>query len=165
MMYDDVSNVFTNRRDGAKPPLMILRGGTTGEGQPLKSNITQLSPNTGEGFHEAMKAINQAQILKCNEWHSSLIEKSAGSLGNESAFTQIAMQVDATVITPLQEKALKPYREFLKVLEQWVGYQNSEGITIGLRSVFESFTTKATIDAAAKLTPSPEPAQPATIGI
>ncbi len=165
MMYDDMSNVFTNRRDGAKPPMMLLKGGMTGEGAPLKSNITQLNPNTGEGFHEAMKDISQAQILKCNEWHSSLIEKSAGSLGNESAFTQIAMQVDATVITPLQEKALKPYREFLKVLEQWVGYQNSEGITIGLRSVFESFTTKATIDAAAKLTPSPEPAQPATIGI
>jgi hypothetical protein len=164
MMYDDMSNVFTNRRDGAKPPMMLLKGGMAGE-TPLKSNITQLNPNTGEGFHEAMKNISQAQILKCNEWHSSLIEKSAGSLGNESAFTQIAMQVDATVITPLQEKALKPYREFLKVLEQWVGYQNTEGITIGLRSVFESFETKATLDAAAKLTPSPQPAQSATIAI
>lgn len=163
MMYDDVSNVFTNRRDGAKPPLMILRGGTTSNGDPLKSNITQLSPNTGEGFHEAMKAINQAQILKCNEWHSSLIEKSTGSLGNDSAFTQIAMQVDATVIKPLQNKTLRPYREFLKVLETWVGYQNTEGITIGLRSVFEAFETKASEAAAKKLAPIPTIPQPATI--
>lgn len=161
LMYDDMGNIFTNRRDGAKPPMMVLKGGLDKDGNGLKSNITQLNPNTGEGFHEAMKDISQAQILKCNEWHSSLIEKSTGSLGNDSAFTQIAMQVDATVIKPLQNKVLKPYRQFLKVLEQWTGYQNTEGVTIGLRSVFEAFATKASIAATEKLAPQQQIPQPA----
>lgn len=165
LMYNDVGNIFTNRRDGAKPPMMVLKGGLDANNNPIKSNITQLNPNTGEGFHEAMKDISQAQILKCNEWHGSLIEKSTGSLGNDSAFTQIAMQVDATVIKPLQNKTLKPYRQFLKVLEQWTGYQNTEGITIGLRSVFEAFATKATEAAAEKLAPQITTPQVATVTI
>jgi len=84
-----------------------------------------------------MKEVAQSQILKANSWHTSLLEKTVGSIGNNSENADLAMITDKTVIKPLQTKILYPFQMAIKEIEKWVGYNNTAGLTIDLKSVFE----------------------------
>lgn len=132
-LVNQLANIYTNRGDGLKMPVVFRRAGA--EVKP--STITQFSHNTDEGFHLAMSETAQRQILKANSWHSSLLEKTVGSIGNNSENRDLALITDKTVIKPLQEKILSPFRTAIKAIEQWAGYNNA-GLTLDLKSVFEA---------------------------
>ena len=132
-MINQLSNIYTNRGDGTKLPV-VFRSATVGS---TPSSITQFSPQTHENFHVAMKEIAQSQILKAHGWHSSLLEKTVGSIGSNSENADLAMITDKTVIKPFQNKILYSFQTAIKEIEKWVGYQNNAGLTIDLKSVFE----------------------------
>ena len=132
-LVNQLANVYTNRGDGKKLPV-VFRAAPAGS-EP--STITQFSPQTHENFHTAMKDVAQSQILKANSWHTSLLEKTVGSIGNNSENADLAMITDKTVIKPLQTKILYPFQIAIKEIEKWVGYNNTAGLTIDLKSVFE----------------------------
>lgn len=129
-----LANVYTNSGDGKKLPV-VFRAATHGT---TPTSITQFNPQTHENFHERMSEIAQKQILKTHGWHSSLLEKTAGSIGNNSENADIALITDKTVIRPLQENCLLPFRIAISEIEKWVGYTNPAKITIDLKSVFEA---------------------------
>jgi hypothetical protein len=129
-----MGNIYTNSGDGKKLPIVFrsVPEGTT------PSTITQFSPQTHENFHVAMKEIAQSQILKSHGWHSSLLEKTVGSIGNSSENADLALITDKTIIKPLQSKILYAYQTAIKEVEKWVGFNNAAGLTIDLKSVFEA---------------------------
>lgn len=133
-LMQQLSNIYTNRGDGAKLPIVFRMAGAG----TTPSNITQFSPQTHENFHVAMKDIAQSQILKSHGWHSSLLEKTVGSIGNNSENADLAMITDKTVIKPFQSKILFAFQTAIKEIETWVGYNNPSGLTIDLKSVFEN---------------------------
>jgi hypothetical protein len=133
-LVNQLANVYTNRGDGKKLPV-VFRAAPAGS-QP--STITQFNPQTHENFHTAMKEVAQSQILKSHGWHTSLLEKTVGSIGNNSENADLAMITDKTVIKPLQGKMLYPFQIAIKEIEKWVGYDNTAGLTIDLKSVFET---------------------------
>lgn len=135
-LVKQLSNVYTNAGDGKKLPV-VFRAATHGT-QP--STITQFNPQTHENFHERMSEIAQRQILKTHGWHASLLEKTAGSIGNNSENVDVALITDKTIIRPLQENALLPFRIALSEIEKWTGYVNTAKLTIDLKSVFEAPT-------------------------
>lgn len=132
-LVNQLANVYTNRGDGTKLPV-VFRSVPAGT---APSNITQFNPQTHENFHVAMKDIAQSQILKAHGWHSSLLEKTVGSIGNNSENADLALITDKTIIKPLQSKICYAYQMAIKEIEDWVGYNNAAGLTIDLNSVFE----------------------------
>lgn len=133
-LVNQFANVYTNRGDGTKLPVVFrtVPAGTA------PSTITQFSPQTHENFHVAMKDVAQAQILKAHGWHSSLLEKTVGSIGNNSENADLASITDKTIIRPLQAKICYPFQMAIKEIERWVGYVNTAALTIDLKSVFEA---------------------------
>lgn len=142
---EQLANVYTNRGDGKKLPIVFRQSyeGAT------PSQVVMFDPKTNEAFHESMSSVAEKQILKAHGWHRSLIEKTAGSIGNNSENNDIAKNTDKTVIKPLQEFIVTPYRKAIKAIEEWVGYKN-QGLVIDLKSAFED---EATIQTAQQTTP------------
>ncbi len=145
-----MANVYTNRSDEDKLPIVIrLRGIDT---EPM--SITQINSRPDKGFHPEFAALAASEILKANQWHRSLIEKTVGSIGSNSEHRDLARITDATVIRPMQELALMPFRWALTQAEQWLGYNNAQRIELDLKSIFEG-------DVALAATPTP--AAPTTL--
>jgi len=135
-LVNQLANVYTNRGDGTKLPAVFRMASP----DTKPSTITPFSSQTHENFHDLMSGIAQRQILKAHSWHSSLLEKTVGSIGNNSENADLAMITDKTVIRPLQAKVIAPFRAAIKSIEDWVGYKNTSNLTIDLKSVFEAPT-------------------------
>jgi len=138
---NQLANTYTNRSDEAKLPVVVrLRGIGT-----APASITQIQSRPDKGFHPEFASLAQGEILKANQWHSSLLEKTVGSIGNSSEHRDLARITDATVIRPLQELALMPFRWAIEQAQQWVGYSNPARHELDLKSIFESDAALATV--------------------
>lgn len=145
-------NVFTNSSDEQKIPGLIR----TRAPEATPATVVQFDTRPDKGFHPEMAKLASDEILKANQWHSSLIEKRVGSIGNNSEFGDLARITDATVIRPLQENILLPFRIAITTIEDWIGYNNAEDLEIDLKSVFETDVAMSAQAAA----PAPAPIAP-----
>jgi hypothetical protein len=117
--------------------------------------IHEFAPNTDENFHTSMADIAETQILKAHNWNHLLLGvRISGSLGGGTEYMEVYKQKYASKIKPEQEMILEPFRSALKMIEDWVGYDNPNNLTIGLKDLYEQML---------KDTAAPEPSGPAII--
>lgn len=103
-----------------------------------ETRVHEFKPNTDEKFHQAMASIAENQILKVHNWNSLLLGvKISGSLGNGTEFRQVFNRKWYTKIKPEQSIILAPFRQAIGLVEEYLGYENSDELTIGLGNLFK----------------------------
>lgn len=122
---------FTNDGDEGKIALLRVR--------PIDGKqafIHEFQPNTDHEFHESNVATAESQIYKSHQWHPTLSQKTAGSLGNSTEFKEVFKVTYFTTIKPIQNKILKPLRTLCDIAAEIMGYQNPNNLSLGLQSLF-----------------------------
>jgi len=135
-------NTFTNRGSDKKSVMYRVRA----PGSSEKTEVHEFAANTNEKFHQAMGDIAESQVYKAHDWHPMLNQKTQGSLGNAGEFQQVFRLKFHTVIFPLQKTILAPMQQALKLAEEWLGFQNPNGTTIGLTNIFANLLLDAPTD-------------------
>ncbi len=104
------------------------------EEQPI--SIHEFATKTDENFHLAMKEISEDMIYQATQWTSMFSLKQQGSMGNSQEFWNMFRFKSATVIEPLQRKIMESVNQAMKLVENFVGYQNTSDLALALTSKF-----------------------------
>lgn len=101
------------------------------------TKIHEFKPNTNEKFDVAMSGLSENQVVKAHNWHSLLLGvKVSGQLGNSQEYREVFKRKYFTKIKPEQQNVLSGYRKAISLIEQWIGYDNPDNLTLSLGNVF-----------------------------
>jgi len=126
-----IVNCFTNK--GASKKSVLHRARPIGT-EPTK--LQQIAPNTNEKFHQTMASVDENQIIKSHDWHPILFMKVAGSMGGSQEFREIFKVKNVSVIQPMQNTILDPYRMMIGIVANETGFDLNR-LTIGALTPYQ----------------------------
>ena len=90
-----------------------------------------------------MSSIAETQILKTHNWNHLLLGvKISGSLGNGTEYSEVYKTTYFDKIQPEMQILLEPYRKAIKLVEDWLGYDNPDELTIGLQDIYHQMNSE-----------------------
>jgi len=127
-----LQNTFTNKGHDKKSVVFRARPAETKE-----TKVHQFNPNTNEKFHKEMGNIAEHQIIKSHDWHPILFMKTPGAMGGSQEFREVFKVKNVSVIQPIQNKILSPYRKMLDIVANEMGF-DMNGRTIGAMTPYQA---------------------------
>ena len=93
-----INDMFTNGGDNKKSALVRFKPHGL-----ERTEVYEFKNNTNEAFHQTMGEIAENKIVQSHKWHSMLMSKTSGSMGNSQEFENVFRQKYTAVIMPFQD--------------------------------------------------------------